>query len=94
MSTFGGRNIKNCVINIFDGMFTKKLRTKMCWKGTPEKEEFRQFTGLRHVLRRAVKIRVRKVGLADIDSECKLRFNQAQKDYDREKAKKRASKRG
>lgn len=61
----------------------------MCWKGTPKKVEFRQFTGLRDVLRRAVKTRKRKVALADIDRECKLRFNQAQKDYDREKAKNR-----
>lgn len=61
----------------------------MCWKGTTEKEEFRKFSGLRDVLRRAVKARIRKCTLADIDRECKFRFNQAKKDYDREKSKNR-----
>lgn len=62
----------------------------MCWKGSPPKKAaFKPFLGLRNVFRRAVKTRIRKCTLADIDAEIKLRFNQAQKDYDREMAKER-----
>lgn len=80
--------MKDCVINIFNGMFTKKLKTKMCWVGTETKAAFKKFTGIRSVLRRAVKARIRKCTLDDIDTEIKLRLNQAQKDYDRGKAQK------
>lgn len=57
----------------------------MCWNGTKRnKAAFKNYEGILDVLRQAI-------GCTEdeLERECKLRFNQAQKDYDREKEKKR-----
>lgn len=73
------------IIRVFKRLFTAKLRTQMCWNGTKQgKIEFKYFEGILDVLKEAV-------GCTEyeLETECKLRFNQAQKDYDREKEMKR-----
>lgn len=71
-------------------MFTAKLKTKFCWTGSTKgkgKIAFQNFEEIIGVLRIAVSAHI-DCTIADIEEECKLRFKQAQKDYDREKEKK------
>lgn len=87
MASFGGENVKELVINIFRKLFSSKLKTKYCWKGSKKgkvKVAFNRLMGLREVLWSAVKVHFEDCTEATIDKEIKLRLNQAQKDYDRE----------
>lgn len=87
LATIGGSSLKNNVINIFGELFSAELKTKMCWSGsTAGKIPFAQFKGIRNVIRLAVK-RSFKCTQHLIDCECKLRFKQADKDYEREQFK-------
>lgn len=90
MRTEGGDDIKKNVINIFNILFSSKLKTKLCWRGSKKGNGKAAFGGLLNIqmaIRQAVKYRHKKCCAEDIKKECKLRFKQAQKDYDREKAK-------
>lgn len=65
-------------------LFLSKLKTKICWKGSTTKYAFENFTNILDALRQAVAFRHKKCSADDIATECKLRFKQAEKDYNRE----------
>lgn len=90
MSLFGGRTVKGIVINIFKKVFTAKLKAKFCWTGSTKgkgKHAFQKFDGIISAVQIAVSAHF-DCTIADIEEECKLRFKQAPKDYNREKIKK------
>lgn len=87
LRTVGGSTIKKNVINIFKVLFSLKLKTKICWKGSSHKDgrdAFENFENIQDAIRQAVKFRHKKCTADDIATECKLRFKQAKKDYNRE----------
>lgn len=90
MSLFGGRTIKEIVINIFKKMFTTKLKVKFCWTGSTKgegKDAFQKFDGIISAMQIATSAHF-DCTITDIEAECKLRLKQAQKGYDREELKK------
>lgn len=81
VSTVGGSNVKKKVTRIFQRLFSAKLKSNICWKGTPGpkgKLAFKAFEGILDVLRQGV-------GCTEdeIETESKLRFKQANSDYRR-----------
>lgn len=91
MSLIGGRTIKEIVINIFKKMFTTKLKTKFCWTGSSKgkrKGAFQKFEGIISAIQTAASVHF-DCTITEIEEEIKLRLKQAQKDYQREKVKKR-----
>lgn len=85
VSTMGGSTIKKKVIRIFKRVFSTKLKSKICWKGTPGpkgKLAFEGFSGILDVLRQGIGCTE-----AEVETECKLRLKQANTDYRREKQK-------
>ncbi len=75
-------------------MFTAKLKAKFCWTGSTKgkgKDAFQKFDGIISAMQIATSAHF-DCTIKDIEEECKLRFKQAQKDYDREKLKKRLQK--
>lgn len=92
MASFGGDTVNELVINIFKKLFSTKLKTKYCWKGTTRgKHAFKRLTGIREAIWSAVKIHFNDCTESTVNKEIKLRLNQAQKDYDRELLKERNS---
>ncbi len=88
VASIGGKSVKKMIIRVFKRLFSAKLKTKMCWNGSKQgKIVFKNLEGILDVLKLAVGCTE-----AELEQECKLRFNQAQKDYDREKEKTRMNK--
>lgn len=86
LASFGGDSIQQIVINIFNKLFTAKLKTKYCWRGSSKgkgKAAFKELTKIIDVIWRAVQVHC-VCTEAKVKKEIKLRLNQAQKDYDRE----------
>lgn len=87
MASYGGDTVKELVINIFKRLFSSKLKTKYCWKGSVlgnGKLAFEALLGIRDAIWCAVKVHFEDCTESTINKEIKLRLNQAQKDYDRE----------
>lgn len=94
LASFGGDTVNEIVINIFKKLFSSKLKTKYCWKGSLKgkgKAPFKSLLGIRDVIWSAVRLHFDNCTEARITKEIKLRLNQAQKDYDREINKANAS---
>lgn len=83
VSTIGGSNTKKKIIKIFNRLFSTKLRSKICWKGTPGPNGKLAFESLEEIL----EVLRQGVGCTEdeIETKCKLRFKQAPKDYERAK---------
>ncbi len=87
LASFGGKSIQQVVINNFNRLFTPKLKTKYCWRGSSKgkgKIAFKELTNIIDVIWSAVKVHFEDCTEAMVKSEIKSRLNQAQKDYDRE----------
>lgn len=87
LNRLGGNTIRKCVINMFNELFTPRLRSKICWIGSSVgKMSFQQFKGIRNLIRSSVKKELHCT-LEESDKECKLRLKQGNKDYTRYKIK-------
>lgn len=87
LASYGGDSVQEIVINIFKKIFSNKLKTKYCWRGSSKgkgKAAFKNFTNIIEVIWSAVKVHVETCTEAMVKKQIKLRLNQAQKDYDRE----------
>lgn len=87
MASYGGKSVKEMMINIFNKLFSPKLKTKYCWRGSTKgkgKAPFKKLKNIIEVLWLAVKVHFEACTEAIIIKEIKLRLNQALKDYDRE----------
>lgn len=92
LASYGGNTVQEIVINIFQKMFSSKLKTKYCWRGSSKgkgKVAFKKFVNIIDVIWSAVKVHVETCTEAMVKKQIKLRLNQAQKDYNREMEKQR-----
>lgn len=87
MASYGGKSVQEVVIKIFKKLFTTKLKTKYCWVGSSKgdgKIAFKNFANIIEILWMAVKVHFENCTEATMIQEIKNRFNQADKDYERE----------